>query len=303
VLSVLFLGCGTFELAVELPGTATPRPTAAVTLPVPVPTAAPPPLATLDPLTLEIETATPVEESALPPRPPAQADLPAWLSQAWALGADPAGLRPGLERAGWMVPDESPQVRPPWTPEASLWHVIDLDGEDAPEWVVTIFTGQTDWGGPSGRMWVINGSGLAFEYIVDDERFFAAPIGILSADLTGDGLPEIVSESRVCGVSTCFGAYRVLSAHPGGIQNVTRGVGVLFEDMRCLSQVDASAPVLPEIFISSPGPQIAEATGDGLLDFVLTGGAIASAAAGDPQPCITVWAWDGQAIALAGIRR
>src|SRR6185436_2611132 len=129
----------------------------------------------------------------------------------------------------------------------SLWRVVDLNGDGRREWVITLFTGKTDWGADSGRMWVVNGTGLAFEYAVDDERFFTAPLGIASADLTGDNLPEIITESRSCGASTCFGAYRIISAHLGAIQNVTQGVGVLDEDLHCLSSLNPASPLLPEI--------------------------------------------------------
>jgi hypothetical protein len=246
---------------------------------------------------------TPSATAVAAPFPTSTDELADWLIGAWRRRDDPLEIRAILEAEGWMKREDESTVS--FTEgNSALWLSRDLDGDGLDEWIVSIFTGQmascvTD---DFGELWIVNQQGLVYRLFVDHS--WNVPVASSSqADLTGDGLPDVVTQSILCGAHTRYGVYHVLSAHRGRIENIIqrgndleRVVEPLFSSLKTYEGWST-----PGVGISSPHYQVADSTGDGLSDLILQGGTYGSVGAGTHRDHREVWSWDGSAISLADI--
>jgi hypothetical protein len=254
--------------------TSLPEPTTAVTAPA-VATAT----------ATAVATATAAATIAdLGPLPVDEEALAAWLAQAWALQVDPGDLHNALREAGWQK-------------EAADWLSIDLTGDGRDEWLLRLCTvreanqcaeSQVAFIDMSGDFWVIGAAGILYRVSDNNDLSWrSAPAVVATADLTGDTLPDVMTDSITCGAHTCFHLYHIISAHSGQVANLVR-----LPPQQQNAWSDG-------IEMSYAEPEIKDATGDGLVDLVVRGGWIGSAGAGIHRGRVETWSWDGQAVTLA----
>lgn len=229
-----------------------------------------------------------IDPTELQQRVPTDA-LKIWLRQAWQQGADPDQVQAALQAADWQESTDNFQV-------------VDIDGDGKTEWLLTLYLDPNpmQWG-RSGDFWIIGDRidyqffeptfyfAWATEEIPFDRDFsLTAPQLIHTADMTGDGLPDLVLQRQMCGAHTCTQAYFVLSMQNGTLQELV---------VAPQSNLDNSGGAIVMPYSEIQG--YSDETGDGLPDFTIHGGMIGSAGAGIQRARTEVWAWDGNAITLA----
>ena len=205
--------------------------------------------------------------------------LESWIANAWDNRADPAAVRAGLRASGWLEGYNN-------------WTGADMNGDLRDEWIVSLVDPDpaTIVGtGRLGNLWVINGDGIvyrAYDTVSTDNFEQVAPAisGVL--DLTNDGKPELVTNQVICGASTCYGNYRVISTIRGGYANIVGNPATV---------EGAEADV---INVSYSDVSFNDFEMDGLVDMAVHGGALGSAGAGITQTYTEVWEWDGTAVSL-----
>jgi hypothetical protein len=219
---------------------------------------------------------------AAEPPSPAPADwesLEGWLAERRRNGTDPAAVRAALRAAGLQKSDDD-------------WRAADFDGDLRDEWVTVLYDPTmpaVPWGF-AGDLWIVNETGPVFRYYVapsSDIFEFTAPAIVGVADLTGDGLPELIADARVCGAHTCYGNYRIIGHTADGYRDLVRPPD------------PTEAQAAPVITMSYPDVRLEDSDSDGLIEFLVHGGAIGSAGAGVVRPRTDVWGWDGAAIVPA----
>jgi hypothetical protein len=259
-------------------------------------------------------TQTPVPTPTLDPLASLTTDeLLNWLIEAWHNGDSPNVIRPRLENAGWMPPADNEAILNIWELNASQWQIVDLDGDQVDEWLISINTSdEFDGCGDSnlGELWVINGQGLIYQLAVNEENpYWNMPMIIDEVDLTGDGLPEIVTQSVGCGAHTSFSMYHVLSSHNGPIENIIKfdnESATLLQLRHSLYNFGIVDPdedwSSPGVSISSGSHRIIDSNQDGILDLIVEGGLFNSAGAGWHRERYELWAWNGMGIILSDVR-
>lgn len=206
-------------------------------------------------------------------------NLEGWLATLWRSNVNPAAVRAALQQSGMQKSLED-------------WRAADFDGDLQDEWVLVLYDQSlpgVPFGAP-GDLWVVNGSGAIFRYYTapsSDIYEFIAPTIVAVADLTGDGLPELITNATLCGAHTCYGNYRVIGQTGGGFADLVR--------REPIGEGDASNT----ISLSYPDARLDDVDGDGLPELLVHGGTIGSAGAGIVRPLTEVWQWDGTAITLA----
>lgn len=223
-------------------------------------------------------------------------ELADWLATAYRDEIDPEQVQTALRLGNWHSDDESFQVR-------------DLDGDGNAEWLITLYMfdpGRYPWGDP-GDFWVIGDGGLEYRFFTPDRYFdddyetqpaffSGAPQAIAIDDLTGDEQPELILERKICGAHTCSYTYYILSNHFGTLTNA----------VRLDPETDANhgdRATIGNIYMTYAEVQpLQDETGDGLPDFSIHGGWVGSAGSGIQRTRTEIWAWDGDAIALAETR-
>ncbi|HMT22365.1 MAG TPA: hypothetical protein PKE20_14170, partial [Promineifilum sp.] len=145
--------------------------------------------------------ATPVS-GPLRPAPTDWENLESWLGTAWRGNVDPAAVRAALGQSGMQR-------------TLNDWRAADFDGDLRDEWVLVLYDPSMPgmFFGAAGDLWVVNDEGAGFRYYTapsDDIFDFLAPTVVDMADLTGDGLPELITSVTTCGASTCSNSYRIV---------------------------------------------------------------------------------------------
>lgn len=222
--------------------------------------------------------AAPVDQTIAPAT---WAELEGWLTAVWQQNANPAAVRAALQAAGWQQQDAE-------------WLGLDFDGDLRDEWVLVLHDPQNPtaiaYGFP-GNLWIVNGSGLQYraypESVSPTGGLQLAPTIAASGDMTGDARPELVTMITECGAHTCSGAFKIISAAHGSLDNIVAA-----------PQPHEGAPG-DVIAITFPETQLVDENGDGRLDFLVHGGTIGSAGAGVMRAYTEVWRWDGTAVTLA----
>ena len=275
--AVLLLGaCQPGRPEPALPDESTPTPPPATVTPAATAT----PMPTPEPLTPTPEPTDAPVWPALDPLDPAPETwdaLEQWLVDAWLEGRNPAEVQAALQDAGWQ--HSSNELR-----------TADLTGDGLDEWILLLHDITLDedvfipvFGAP-GDLWVLYGTGLLYEHHAEtDVPTFEAPLlpELLDlADLTGNGLPELIVMDSDCGAHTCFGFIRVIGLTDGEPQSLVQG----------------AAPADDWIEISFPEVWIEPFQGQDALH--VHGGHIGSVGAGIMRSYTEVWAWDGDAIVL-----
>lgn len=288
--------------------TASIQPTATATT---TPTLTPiPPTATRTPRPTPTATNTP-----LPPSPTATRQFDSkeallnGLIQAWQSGTHLNDLAPKLEQQEWLMNENAPMLTYP--SEAKSWAQVDINGDGADEWLLSIITSDefsTCASKTLGEFWVINGNGLIYTLTVnqDDYPYWNVPLFIEQADFNGDGQDDIVTRSIGCGAHTHMSTYHILSGFNGKITNIIMRNNEL-ELLANPYRMDHSSFETDDEWsstgtnLSNASYEIIDATDDGLPDLVLKGGTFNSAGAGYQSWRVEVWSWDGSSVSLADI--
>ncbi len=216
---------------------------------------------------LTLNDVCPLEGAAgLNPPPATWEGLAQWLTRAYQTGL------PDNEVAAQLLAAQ-------WLKRAEDWATLDSDGDGVLEWVAALSAPDAVPYSPDaypGDLWVIGPGGILYQYAAATGAVETqAPQIVAVIDMTGDGRPDLMVDEHFCGAHTCFGNYRLLSAHDGALRNV----------------VSADLPD-PVISMSYPTVEVRDATGDGILDFVVHGGNIGSVGAGTVRTYTEIWAWN-----------
>lgn len=314
---LLLLGCGQDTAVATLtPLAQLPTETASHTpSPKPTDTATPAPTATQTRqiILTRIPTYTPMPTSTAAPTPlpkPDPSELLTRLITAWEQGLPPSTIQPELEAEGWIPRADDEIIPQLWDANSLQWLVTDIDGDGEDEWLISVLvSNQFDSCSLRniGELWIINGNGLVFRLSVQEEfPFWNVPMIIGQADMTGDGIAEVVTQSIGCSAHTNFAMYHVISGHQGqiaNIVNISNDLEELATPLRSLSsEYDPNIGWSTSgISISNVTDELYDATGDGIIDLVLTGGTFNSAGAGYHRGRTEVWAWDGANLTLSAI--
>jgi hypothetical protein len=216
-----------------------------------------------------------------PANPPVDWDaLAVWLTGQWQDNANPAAVRAALQATGVQR-------------DINDWAAADFDGDLRDEWVVVL----RDPNAPiaadnnqAGNLWIVNGSGIvyrAYETVGEDAFEFGAPSIVALGDMTGDELPELISNVEVCGAHTCYGNFRVAGF-----------VGDIYADLVQHEPLGEGDPG-NTIVLSFPEPRLLDIDQNGQMDLLVHGGTIGSVGAGIVRPRTEIWSWDGTAVRLA----
>jgi hypothetical protein len=223
-------------------------------------------------------TVTPVT-GEIAPAPADWDSLEGWLAALWRGSAEPAAVRAALQASGWQR-------------DFNDWLAADFDGDLRDEWAVILYDESlpgAPFGSP-GNLWIVNGDGVVYrQYPIPSQDIyeFLAPTIVGVADMTGDRLPELVTDATVCGAHTCYGNYRIIGFAEGGYRNLVSREPV--------GEGDAG----DTISLSYPEPRLEDYNQDGRAELLVHGGTIGSAGAGVVRPRTEIWAWDGAAVTLA----
>ncbi len=236
-------------------------------------------------------------------------ELEQFLVSAWRAGDDPTEIENELDRQGWLSLKEVNLVEWEWSVNAKQWLVLDLDGDGADEWLLTVFFPYTNDPlpfGHVGELLIINGEGVVYR-LSEYQSDFQGPVTIAYPDLTADGLPDVILKSYLPGAHTFSYVYYILSAHYGEIDSIVRlgneldRLSLPFRDP--LQFVEDSPPKswTGTSIGTGSDEKIIDMTDDGLPDLVLRGGLYGSAGAGIQRAYNEVWSWDGSYVALADV--
>ncbi len=314
---LLLLGCGG-DTAVSTPTHLAQLPTETAShtpSPSPTNTATPAPTATQTRQTIltRIPTYTPMPTTTAMPTPlpkPDPSELLTRLITAWEQGLTPSAIRPELESEGWIPRADDEIIPKLWDANSLQWLVTDLDGDGSDEWLISVLVSdQFDSCSLRniGELWIINGDALVFKLSFQEEYpFWNVPMIIGQADLTGDGIADVVTQSIGCSAHTNFAMYHVLSGHYGQIENIlnlNNNLEELAKPVRSLgSDYDPNTGwSTAGVAISKASQELYDATGDGIIDLVITGGTFNSAGAGYNRGRTEIWAWDGTNLTLSNI--
>ena len=167
-------------------------------------------------------------------------------------------------RVGWNMP--------PTRGERCVFADFDGDGLDEFAYLVTL-----DGTPPPADIWLFDDANESFNFLTSIRTLANEVLSSLellpSADLSGDGSPEVIATFERCTGDLCSSDFVVASTEGG-----------LLRDL-----VPANAAVGSVTLIS-----VEDATGDGVSDIVVEGGAVASPGAGPPRTSVTVLSWDGR---------
>lgn len=218
----------------------------------------------------------------LAPAPTDWESLEGWLTTLWQNNVNPAAVRAALQASGMQK-------------SLSDWAAADFDGDLMDEWVLVLYD-QSLPGlpfGVAGDLWIVNGDGVVFRYHdapSNDIFQFLAPSIIAMTDMTGDGLPEIITDAPVCGASTCTNNYRIIGPQDGRIADLVVAPPV--------AEVEPAGQVISVPYADT---RIEDVDADGLLELLVHGGTLGSAGAGIVRPHTEVWGWDGAAVTRTDI--
>lgn len=217
------------------------------------------------------------------PLAPAPADwesLETWLTDLWRANVNPAAVRAALQQSGWQKSLDD-------------WRAADFDGDLRDEWAIVLYDQSlpgVPFGAP-GDLWVVNGDGVIFRYYTapsNDIYEFIAPTIVGLADLTGDGLPELITDATICGAHTCFDNYRIIGLTDGALVDLIQAPPA--------AEGESPGTIISMSYADS---KLADVDNDGLPEFLVHGGTIGSAGAGVVRPRTEVWGWDGAVVSPA----
>lgn len=225
-------------------------------------------------------TAASATDETLPPVPADWEGLEDWLASAWRANVNPAAVRAALQQSGWQESMDD-------------WRAADFDGDLLDEWILVLYDRSIAPAafGPAGDLWVVNGNGPIFRYYIapsNDIFAFIAPRILSLVDMTGDGRPELITNSSTCGANTCYDSFRVVGWADGQLR-----------DLQSAQPPPDDAIGAAPIVMSYADTRFADLTGNGLPDLLIHGGLLGSVGAGVVRARTEVWGWDGSAVTLA----
>jgi hypothetical protein len=205
--------------------------------------------------------------------------LEGWLAALWRSDMDPAAVRAALQQSGMQRSQDD-------------WRAADFNGDLQDEWVLVLYDQSmpgVPFGAP-GDLWIVNGDGVIFRYYnapSNDIYSFLAPRVVEVVDLTGDGLPELITDTVICGAHTCTDNFRIVGVADGEMSD-----RVIFQP---LPEEGFDGSIIPMNYAET---QLEDFDGDGLLEFLVHGGTLGSAGAGVVRPRTEVWGWNGADVVL-----
>jgi len=216
-----------------------------------------------------------------------------WLVHAYQAEVSLEEVQTALQATQWQTNDDALQQ-------------ADIDGDGINEWLMTTYFLDPEWLMPwanPGDFWIVGQEGLEYRFFTPDRYFdgdyeaqpefaLGAPTVISTADLTGDGLSDVALSRQTCGAHTCTYFFSILSHHHGDLDSVVQ----LPESPEGWATEDTIVKTYAEV------QPTRDATGDGISDFLIYGGQVGSAGSGIQRTLTEIWAWNGEAIALADVR-
>jgi len=238
--------------------------------------------------------------------PTSRDELEDWLTYLWNVGTDLEDVVTTLEQAGWTTSADW-KFYPTAEKSYRRGQSVDLDGDGANEWLISILTGECVFccvdEGP-GELWVIGGTGLVYQLYSKDD-LWSAPIAVEVEDLTGDGMLDAVAQSVLCGAHTIRGTYHVISGHHGHITSVIQRGNELEQAADNLRHQIWDAAVdwsEPGIEIISPYDAVTITYSNTFPSLILQGGYYGSVGAGPHRAMRETWSWNGKALELTDIQ-
>ncbi len=183
-----------------------------------------------------------------------------------------------------------------WIAQAKDWQLLDLDGDEQLEGVLTLiekpeveFEPQLLW----SSVLLFDDEVTSFEGFTERETLYRV---LSTSDLTGDQLPDIVVESATYGANYYPLTYHVLSTHHGVLQDIVRPPPDVNESYSSDEGLFISMSV--ELWEDA---KFVDMTEDGLQDIVLKGIGGGGVGGGVSRSYQAVWGWDGEAITLTDV--
>jgi hypothetical protein len=205
-----------------------------------------------------------------------------WLKAAWATDSEPSEVQAALRTTAWIADEQA-------------WHQLDLNGDGREEWLLKLVEPIARYEPPLDfTFWVVGEGGILYQlpamFEIDPERFAYRVLS--KRDITGDGLPDVVTESRWYGANYAGSVFQLLSAHHGTISNLIRAEEKQQDEHG--SMLVASGDWIE--------PELKDMTGDGLDDLIVfADGGAGGAGAGLVRAYNQVWSWNGEAMVLAEV--
>lgn len=237
--------------------------------------------------------ATPTPDN-IGPAPTTWAELETWLVQAYQEKLPPETIISHLFEVGWLREDER-------SPDYEYWTIVDLDGDSESEWVFSlhILPDQFEYLPyfPVGNLWIIGKRGVIYRHYDEvpyDAADFYYPLPKLVGinDMVGNGLPNLIVKTQICGAHTCVDSYHILQSVSDTVKNIVSRPG----SNKAIKGITYEEDVISVTFSDI---HFEDYQGDGRLDLFVHGGEIGSVGAGLVRPYTQVWSWDGTAVTLA----
>jgi hypothetical protein len=211
-----------------------------------------------------------------------QEALEEWLITAWEAGADPNQVRLALQKSGWQLGETDWTAGQFYAREQPYkqWHNLDMDGDSRDEWLMQLCLLGYEHGHCWGHnYWLISQGEIVLRDGYEDLSGLTISEGATIftdyGDMTGDGRPEVVLESKSCGSGGCTSFFQILSGQSGTIHQLIHSL-----------QMSYATAVLED------------QTGDGLLDLVAHGQPFGGHMVGPRRGLTAVWSWTDR-----GVRR
>ena len=181
-----------------------------------------------------------------------------------------------------------------WIAKAEDWQVLDLDGDAQVEGILTLIEEpEFYYDVPWTSVFIMDDELTIFEKYSERQGIYRV---LAIEDFSGDELPDVVIESTTRGGNYFPLTYHLLSTHHGSLQSVVQPPPNVRETYSFHEGEFISIAVE-----SWEAVQFLDFTQDGLPDLIFKGIAGGGAGGGVSRPFEAVWAWNGEAVALADV--
>ena len=209
--------------------------------------------------------------------------LTSYLSSQWAQRVDSARVRADLLSWGWLHSDRQ-------------WLIADFDGDLRDDWAIVAKSPDPAYPADRpehfGDVLIISASGV---YLLRENlpsyhtTRLQHEISVVN-DMTGDRLPDLLVEQRACNdeQTDCTSLWRVLSAQPGVIANLTR-LTEAEQDAAVLARFSDRVATADSIAVANSAATIVDVDGDGIAELNIIGGI--SAENSSNRRTTQTWGW------------
>ena len=210
------------------------------------------------------------------------ASLATYLNTQWQAQTDSAKVRADLLNWGWLREDKN-------------WVTEDFDGDLRSDWAVVVSAPTAEASnGYQADLWIVSAAGV-YQLSADSAEYSREPtqhsISRLQ-DVTQDGLPELLSEQIICGASTCYNTFRIISDAKGTLASIVANNTQPINGDAAVSTVhDGITQPFADLSIVQADPAQP-------VQLRVHGGVFGSIGAGVMRSYATLWAWSAPANAI-----